>query len=434
MTVGHPYGHKQAYLLPYLLPVTIKPNGHDMSYARNELYAYIGLSAVTPTQYIVSMAMAIAIRSGATFCSVWAATQPWQRLVVDRRRRPLQQPYSFATISTQLRWMIHSTSHKNGAVQAAATEAELDDEVLLEAPAQFRIYKSGRMDRLNEPTLSPPGLDEATGVTSRDVVLDADTGVSVRLYLPKLPDHHSPTKLPVLVFFHGGAFLLGSADDAAYHNYVNALAAEAGVLAVSVDYRLAPEHPLPAAYDDSWAALRWAASAQDGWIAEHGDLSRLFLAGDSAGANIVHDMLLRAASNDNSPRVEGAILLHPWFSGTTAVEGEPPAASKVTGMLWSYACPGAVGGADDPRMNPLAPGAPALEKLGCVRMLVTAGLADGLAARNRAYHDAVAGSGWRGTAAWLGSEGEGHVFFLGKPGCENAKQLMDRVVAFIAGA
>ena len=302
----------------------------------------------------------------------------------------------------------------------------------MEAPSQFRIYKSGRMERLNEPIVSPAGLDEATGVTSRDVVLDADTGVSVRLYLPKLPG--PSTKLPVLVYFHGGAFLIGSADDAAYHSYVNALAAAAGVLAVSVDYRLAPEHPLPAAYEDSWAALRWAVSAQDGWIAEHGDTSRLFLAGDSAGANIVHHMLMRAASSDGSPRVEGAILLHPWFSGNTAIEGEPPAASKITGMLWSYACPGAVGGADDPRMNPLAPGAPALDKLGCVRMLVTAGLGDGLAARNRAYYDAVAGSGWRGTAAWLGSEGEGHVFFLGKPGCENAKQLMDRVVAFIAGA
>uniref|UniRef100_A0ACD5XT98 Uncharacterized protein n=1 Tax=Avena sativa TaxID=4498 RepID=A0ACD5XT98_AVESA len=369
----------------------------------------------------------MAIRSGATICAGWAATQPCRRRPdVDRSRRLPQLPYLSATFSPQMRSTVRSTSHKNNGVPA-----EADDEVLLESPSQFRIYKSGRMDRLNEPTVSPPGLDEATGVTSRDVVLDADTGVSVRLYLPKL--RGPSTKLPVLVFFHGGAFLIGSADDTAYHRYVNALAAAAGVLAVSVDYRLAPEHPLPAAYDDSWAALRWAASAQDGWIAEHGDTARLFLAGDSAGANIVHDMLMRAAFNDGSPRVEGAILLHPWFSGNTAIEGEPPAASKITGMLWSYACPGAVGGADDPRMNPLAQGAPALEKLGCVRMLVTAGLADGLAARNRAYYDAVAGSGWRGAAAWLGSEGEGHVFFLGKPSCENAKQLMDRVVAFIAG-
>uniref|UniRef100_A0A453L010 Alpha/beta hydrolase fold-3 domain-containing protein n=1 Tax=Aegilops tauschii subsp. strangulata TaxID=200361 RepID=A0A453L010_AEGTS len=322
-------------------------------------------------------------------------------------------------------------SHGNGSSPRTAMDADADT-VVFEAPAHFRFYKSGRIERLHRPPILPAGDDEATGVTSKDVVLDADTGLSVRLYLPKLQE--PSTKLLVLVYFHGGSFLIESADSSTYHNYVNALAAAAGVLAVSVDYRLAPEHPLPAAYDDSWAALQWAALAQDEWIREHGDTARLFLAGDSAGANIVHDMLMRVASNDGSPRVEGAILLHPWFGGSKPVEGEHPAAPMVTGMLWSYACPGAVGGADDPRMNPLAPGAPALERLGCVRMLVTAGLADGLAARDRAYHDAVAGSAWGGTAAWHGSDGEGHVFFLEKPGCDNAKQLMDRVVAFIAGA
>ncbi|PNT64732.1 hypothetical protein BRADI_4g32300v3 [Brachypodium distachyon] len=385
----------------------------------------------------------MAIRSGANIWAGWAATQPYRRLAAHRRSL-LQLPYLSFRFSPQIKcpgvWRSRarsSTSHDNGAPPVTATEPEAQDEVLLESPAQFRIYKSGKIDRLNERTLSPTGLDEATGVTSKDVVLDADTGVSVRLYLPMLKEPAASTKLPVLVYFHGGAFLIGSAGDATYHSYVNALAAAAGVLVVSADYRLAPEHPLPAAYDDSWAALQWAAvSAQDDWITQYGDTSRLFLAGDSAGANIVHDMLMRAASDNDGgePRIEGAILLHPWFSGSTAIEGEPPAAAMITGMLWSYACPGAVGGADDPRMNPLAPGAPALEKLGCVRMLVTAGLKDGLAARDRAYYDALVASGWRGDAAWLESEGEGHVFFLEKPGCENAKQLMDRVVAFIAGS
>ncbi|KAL5200896.1 hypothetical protein ABZP36_035250 [Zizania latifolia] len=145
-------------------------------------------------------------------------------------------------------------------------------------------------------------------------------------------------------------------------------------------------------------------------------------------------MLLRAASN-GGPRIEGAILLHPWFSGSTAIEGEHPGAAAITALMWSFACPGAVGGADDPRMNPMAPGAPALEKLACERLLVSAGKKDGLAARNRAYYDAVTASPWRGTVEWLESEGEEHVFFLEKPECEKAKELMDRVVAFIsAGA
>ncbi|XP_047047980.1 2-hydroxyisoflavanone dehydratase-like [Lolium rigidum] len=377
----------------------------------------------------------MAIRSGATVCTAWATTQPCRRrLAEDGSSRLLQLPCLPTTFPPVQMQRTCTPYYKTGALHAAAaTEVEAGDEVLLESPGHFRIYKSGKMDRLNDPTVTPAGLDEATGVTSRDVVLDAETGVSVRLYLPSLPDNHSSTtKLPVLVYFHGGAFLIGSADDAAYHSYVNALAAAAGVLVVSADYRLAPEHPLPAAYDDCWAALRWAVapSTQDEWISEHGDTARLFVAGDSAGANIVHEMLARAAASGDGPRMKGAILLHPWFSGSEAIEGELAAVPLFNGMIWSYTCPGAVGGADDPRMNPLAPGAPSLETLPCERMLVCAAEKDVLATRIRAYHQTMAAGACQ--TAWFESEGEDHDFFLGKPDCESAKQLLDRIVAFIA--
>ncbi|XP_020192858.1 tuliposide A-converting enzyme b1, amyloplastic [Aegilops tauschii subsp. strangulata] len=309
------------------------------------------------------------------------------------------------------------------------------DEVVFDCD-DYRIYRSGKMDRLCRPAREPTGLDPATGVTSKDVVLDPDTGVSVRLFLPTSPDPSK--KLPILVFYHGGGFLVESAVSPQYHNYVASLAAAAGVVAVSVEYRLAPEHPVPAAYDDAWAALSWAASAQDEWLAEHGDSARLFLAGDSAGGNIVHNVLIRA-SFQPAPRVEGAILLHPWFGGNTFLEGEVEAKAKDMAMIWEFACPGAVGGADDPRMNPMAPGAPGMENLRCERMLVCAGEKDWLAARDRAYYAAVTTSAWRGSVsrggvAWIESEGEGHVFFLKKPDCARAKELMARVVAFIAGA
>jgi acetyl esterase/lipase len=307
------------------------------------------------------------------------------------------------------------------------------DEVVVDCSA-FRIYRSGKMDRHCRPERAPTGLDPATGVTSKDVVLDSGTGLSARLFLPARP---ADRKLPVLVFFHGGCFLIESAVSPLYHGYVASLAAAAGVLAVSVEYRLAPEHPVPAAYDDAWAALRWAADGQDEWLAEHGDGARLFLAGDSAGGNIVHNILMRA-SFERAPRVEGAILLHPWFGGNAAVEGEDEAMARDMAVVWEIACPGAVGSADDPRMNPMVPGAPGLENIRCERMLVCAGQKDWAAARDRAYYAAVStsawrGSVWRGGVAWFESEGEGHVFFLEKPGCAKAKELMDRVVAFIAG-
>ncbi|CAN6174588.1 unnamed protein product [Urochloa humidicola] len=311
------------------------------------------------------------------------------------------------------------------------------DEVVIGCDA-FRIYRSGKMDRFHRPARVPAGHDPATGVTSRDVVLDANTALSVRLFLPTRGAHdRSPSgKLPVLVFFHGGAFLIESAVSPQYHSYVASLAAAAGVLAVSVEYRLAPEHPVPAAYDDAWAALQWAVSARDEWIAEHGDANRLFLAGDSAGANMVHNVLIRLASISDdpaAPRIEGAILLHPWFGGNALVEGEDATKAKEMAAVWEFACPGAAGGAgaDDPRMNPMAPGTPALESLRCERMLVCAGEKDWAAARDRAYYAAVSASAWAGSAAWLESEGEGHVFFLEKPECAKARELMDRVVTFV---
>ncbi|CAL5081802.1 unnamed protein product [Urochloa decumbens] len=318
------------------------------------------------------------------------------------------------------------------------------DEVLFDAPEHFRIYKSGRIDRFHRPVLVAAGVgDDASGVASKDVVLDADTGLTVRLFLPKLQlqEPSSKKKLPILVYFHGGGFILESAKSATYHNYLTSLAAAAGVLAVSVDYRLAPEHRLPAAYDDCWAALRWAAATardadgDDDWLTAHGDATRVF--GDSAGGNIVHNVLVRAASSaeDAPPRIEGAVMLHPFFGGSTAIEGEPEHAVVITEKVWVFACPGAAGGADDPRINPTAPGAAAaLERLGCERVLVCAAAKDWLVARDRAYYDALAASAWSGSAAWLETEGEEHVFFLLKPECDGAKALMDRVVAFIAGA
>lgn len=198
------------------------------------------------------------------------------------------------------------------------------DEVVFDCD-DYRIYRSGKMDRLCRPARAPTGLDPATGVTSKDVVLDSDTGVSVRLFLPTSPDPSK--KLPILVFFHGGGFLVESAVSPQYHNYVASLAVATGVLAVSVEHRLAPEHPVPAAYDDAWAALSWAASGQDEWLAEHGDSARLFLAGDSAGGNIVHHVTQRWTSSPPSDRnipvrLAGIILLQPCFGGEERTEAE----------------------------------------------------------------------------------------------------------------
>ncbi|MFZ0906740.1 MAG: alpha/beta hydrolase [Mycobacterium sp.] len=112
--------------------------------------------------------------------------------------------------------------------------------------------------------------------------------INIRIYWPPT-DHVTP---PVLVFFHGGGFIAGDLDTHDGTCRQHAVGADAVV--VSVDYRLAPEHPYPAAVDDAWAATQW--------VAEHGseidaDASRLAVAGDSAGGTISAVIAQRARDN-----------------------------------------------------------------------------------------------------------------------------------------
>ncbi|KAF0898709.1 hypothetical protein E2562_009320 [Oryza meyeriana var. granulata] len=308
-------------------------------------------------------------------------------------------------------------------------------EILVDT-GSFRLYKDGHADRADDMETVPSGFDADTGVTSKDVVIDAVTGVFVRLYLPAANDGGGK-KLPILVFFHGGYFVVGSASCPKHHRFINYVVARARVIAVSVDYRLAPEHLLPAAYDDSWAALNWAMSGADPWLSEHGDTGRVFLVGASAGGNIAHNMTIAVGVHGLDTavpaRIEGTLLLHPSFCGETTIAGEPEEFWDSVKKRWAVIFPDAKGGLDDPRMNPMAAGAPSLRKLAGERMLVCAAALDPRRPRERAYYDAVKSSGWGGEVDWFESEGEGHAFFVLNYGSSEAVKLMDRVIAFVAG-
>jgi acetyl esterase len=103
-------------------------------------------------------------------------------------------------------------------------------------------------------------------------------GVPVRLYWP---EGAGDGPHPVLLWIHGGGFVMGSIDG--YDPAARALCARTGCLVVSVGYRLAPEHRYPAQVEDALAVARWL----DPNIAEHGgDPSRMVVAGDSAGATL----------------------------------------------------------------------------------------------------------------------------------------------------
>ena len=124
-------------------------------------------------------------------------------------------------------------------------------------------------------------------VEDRDVPAPAGT-VAIRIYWPPTGSEGGEL-LPVVVFFHGGGFVIGDLDS--YDGTCRQHAVGADAIVVSVDYRLAPEHPYPAAVEDAWAATQWVAEH----AAEIGaDPTRMAVAGDSAGGNIAAVMAQQA--------------------------------------------------------------------------------------------------------------------------------------------
>lgn len=176
-------------------------------------------------------------------------------------------------------------------------------------PPFLKIHKDGRPERyqmFGDIHFVPPGQDQGTGVHTKDILVPALPGVTARIFLPRgLSDGPDHQKLPLLVHYHGGGFCDGSPQDSSTHNYLTALVAEARIVAISIGYRLAPETPLPAAYEDSMKALVWlvGGTEPDPWVSRYADLGRIFLAGDSAGANIAHYVAVRAGVSRLTVRI-----------------------------------------------------------------------------------------------------------------------------------
>lgn len=316
-------------------------------------------------------------------------------------------------------------------------------EISVDVPPYLRVHKDSTVERIAGTQVVPAGLDSDTNVVSKDILVVPETGVTGRLYRP---NSTPPTanKLPLLVYFHGGAFCISSASDPLYHTSLNNLVAEANVVALSVNYRLAPEHPLPTAYQDSWSAIQWVADAsrakqhhQEDWIRDNVDFDRVFLAGDSAGANLGHYMALKL--NNNFPtndgfdfKVAGLIMVNPYFWGKEAigVEITDPERKKMVDKWWSFVCPSDKGN-DDPLINPFVEEAPGIEGVACDRVLVTVAEKDILRERGKLYHKMLSNSDWRGTAEFHETPGEDHVFHIFNPDCDKAKSLIKRIADFI---
>ncbi|MCD7451379.1 hypothetical protein HAX54_011435 [Datura stramonium] len=319
-----------------------------------------------------------------------------------------------------------------------------DNEVVKEVDKYFRLYKSGRVERFYDVHGSfyvPPSPENpSNGVFSKDVTISPY--VAARLYLPE--NTYAAKKLPVLVYYHGGGLVIESAFFNRMHAYVNSLASELNMVAVSVEYRLAPEVDVPTIYEDCWTALQWVASHaddenstrvnKDSWLTNHGDFNRVFLAGDSAGGNLVYHMTMRAGKEilNNDVKITGSILAYPYFLFPNIDIDEEGLANKI----WVRICPplefGQFSPIESPLINPLSEKAPPLSGLACSRILVCMGKKDdviplGIGVR---FVEGVKKSRWEGELEYVEVD-EGHAFQIFKPESDEAKRMMKCYADFI---
>ncbi|KAI5444698.1 hypothetical protein KIW84_013102 [Lathyrus oleraceus] len=133
-----------------------------------------------------------------------------------------------------------------------------------------------------------------------------------------------------------------------FHDFCFNMAKNLVAVVVSVEYRLAPEHRLPAAYEDAVEALHWIKTNQsDDWLKNHVDYSNVFLMGSSAGGNIAYNAGLRVAmvEDELSKMIKGLILVQPFFSGTHRTRSEIKLANDShlllcnNDMLWELSLP-----------------------------------------------------------------------------------------------
>ncbi|MEC4593529.1 MULTISPECIES: alpha/beta hydrolase [Nitrospirillum] len=193
--------------------------------------------------------------------------------------------------------------------------------------------------------------------------------------------------VPALLFLHGGGWTIGSLES--HDTLCRQLAAASGHTVVAVDYRLAPEHPYPAALDDAWAALTWlAASAERLAI----DPLAIGVAGDSAGGNLAAVLALKAR-DEGGPHLKTQVLIYPC---TDLNADRPSHHRRANGYLMSreqylWYVDNYVNGADrnDWRLSPLL--ADSLAGLPPA-VILTAGL-DVLQDEGREYAARLAGSG-----------------------------------------
>jgi acetyl esterase/lipase len=169
----------------------------------------------------------------------------------------------------------------------------------------FELTTDGGPEAARQRFRDIPRREVHPGLRVENYTIDGPAGqIPIRVYWP--PEGGEP--VPLVVFIHGGGWSVGDLDT--YDGQARMHTVGAGAVVVSVDYRLAPEHPYPAAVEDAWAATEWAA-AHAGELGA--DPDRLAVAGDSAGGNLAA-VVSQLARDAGGPAIRFQLL---WYPSTT---------------------------------------------------------------------------------------------------------------------
>ena len=188
-----------------------------------------------------------------------------------------------------------------------------------------------------------------TQVLSKDIPINQSKNTFVRIFIPRHTlDTFPNKKLPLLVYYHAGGFIHCSAASTIFHNFCANIVMELHVVIASIEYRLAPEHRLPAAYDDAVEALHWFKTTHDNWLRQYADFSNCYVMGSSSGGNIAYNAGLRVATEVDHLEplmIKGLILHQPFFGGTQRTGSEmrlsndPRLPQSVCDLMWDLSLP-----------------------------------------------------------------------------------------------
>ncbi|KAF3795212.1 putative carboxylesterase 6 [Nymphaea thermarum] len=302
-------------------------------------------------------------------------------------------------------------------------------EVAIDLLGLIQVQTDGTITRqdLDKPPFSVPA-SASDHVPSVDVTIDPVTKLWARIYRPPVL---ADKPLPVIVYVHGGGFCLFTPGYKDYHQHAARLASATSSIVFSVAYRLAPEHRLPAAFDDVRAALLWLFSSDaQPHLSASADLSRLFIMGDSAGGNIIHNVLA-SSERPELPGLKGVVLLQPYYGTEERTESEKESDDqgvltiKIIDACWVLALPES----DQPtnRDHPFC--RPAVERLPDVAVMVVTGGRDLLRDRSVMLVEELKKLGRKAVEFHVFPE-EDHAFYVRSVDGEASTELMSLISKF----